>query len=242
MKVDDKKIATMLAWPRPANISELRGFLGLIGYYRKFVQNYGIIARPLTNLLKKGKFDWHEEAETTFSALKRAMTTTPILAMHNFNDSFTIETDASGDGIGVVLTQQGKPIAYMSPALGITKKSWSTYAKEMLAIVEAIPMWRPYLFRRKFFVQTDQRSLKYFLDQCVATPEQQKWLAKLMGYDYEIIYRPNSENSVADALSHQPNSPVLHHLHTTAVTLWDEIKVIYEGDSYIQSVEQVAKA
>lgn len=93
MKVDDKKIATMLAWPRPANISELRGFLGLIGYYRKFVQNYGIIARPLTNLLKKGKFDWHEEAETTFSALKRAMTTTPILAMHNFNDSFTIETE-----------------------------------------------------------------------------------------------------------------------------------------------------
>ncbi|RVX01249.1 Transposon Ty3-G Gag-Pol polyprotein [Vitis vinifera] len=94
----------------------------------------------------------------------------------------------------------------------------------MLAIVEAIRMWRPYLFRRKFFVQTDQRSLKYFLDQCVATPEQQKWLAKLMGYDYEIIYRPDSENSVADALSHQPNSPVLHHLHTTAVTLWDEIK------------------
>ncbi|RVX01248.1 putative mitochondrial protein [Vitis vinifera] len=93
VKVDDKKIATMLAWPRPANISELRGFLGLIGYYRKFVQNYGIIARPLTNLLKKGKFDWHEEAETTFSALKRAMTTTPILAMHNFNDSFTIETE-----------------------------------------------------------------------------------------------------------------------------------------------------
>ncbi|XP_042944520.1 uncharacterized mitochondrial protein AtMg00860-like [Carya illinoinensis] len=97
VKVDDKKIAAMLALSRPTNISELRGFLGLTGYYRKFVQNYGIIARSLTNLLNKGKYRWHEEAETTFSALKQAMTTTPTLAMPNFNNSFTIETDASGD-------------------------------------------------------------------------------------------------------------------------------------------------
>lgn len=178
----------MVAWPRPTNISELRGFLGLIGYYRKFVQSYGIIARPLTNLLKKGKFGWNDEAETAFSALKQAMTTTPILAMPNFNDSFTIETDASGDGIGAVLTQQGKLIAFMSHALGLTKKSWSTYAKEMLAIIEAIRLWRPYLLGRKFFIQTDQHSLKYFLEQRAATPKQQLWVAKLMGYDYEITY------------------------------------------------------
>ncbi|KAL6312286.1 hypothetical protein AAG906_017119 [Vitis piasezkii] len=88
---------------------------------------------------QKGPFGWHGEAETAFLALKQAMTTTPILAMPNFNDAFTIETDASGEGIGAVLSQQGKPVAYMSRALGVTKKSWSTYAKEMLAIVEAIP-------------------------------------------------------------------------------------------------------
>jgi hypothetical protein len=105
VKVDDKKITVMLAWPRPTNISELRGFLRLTGYYRKFVQNYSIIARPLTNLLKKGKFECHDEAKATFSALKQAMTITPTLAMPNFNDSFTNETDASGDGIGAVLTQ-----------------------------------------------------------------------------------------------------------------------------------------
>jgi hypothetical protein len=84
------------------------------------------------------------------------MTTTPINLMPNFNETFTVETDASGDGIGAVLQQQGKPIAFMSRALGISKKSWSTYTKEMLAVVEAIRMWRPYLLGRRFIIQTDQ--------------------------------------------------------------------------------------
>ena len=142
VKVDKNKIAAMIAWPRPTNISELHGFLGLTRYYRKFVKEYGIIARPLTNLLKKGQFGWSKEAEIAFLTLKQAMTTTPILAMPNFNDVFTIEKDASGDGIGAVLSQQGKPVAYMSRTLGVTKKSWSMYAKEMLAIVEAIRTWQ----------------------------------------------------------------------------------------------------
>ncbi|WKA08858.1 hypothetical protein VitviT2T_026543 [Vitis vinifera] len=114
VKVDEKKIEAMVAWPRPSNITELRGFLGLTGYYHKFVQGYGLIARQLTNLLKKGKFQWNDEAEAAFLALKQAMTSTPTLAMPNFTEPFTIETDALGNGIGVVLTQQNRPIAYMS--------------------------------------------------------------------------------------------------------------------------------
>ncbi|KAL6315672.1 hypothetical protein AAG906_005760 [Vitis piasezkii] len=183
----------------------------LPGYYRKFVKNYGIIARPLTNLLKKGQFGWHEEAERAFLALKRAMTTTPILAMPNFNESFTIETDASGEGIGAVLSQCGKPVAYMSRALGVAKKSWSTYAKEMLAIIEAIP-----------------------------TPEQQKWVAKLLGYDYEITYKPGRENSTADALSRKQGSPVLQNIFFPQVSLWEEIKRAAEKDPYIQAKSRVA--
>jgi hypothetical protein len=115
------KIETMAAWPRPTNISELRGFLGFTGYYRKFMIHYGVIVRPLTNLLKKGQFSWNEEAEAVFLAVKSAMTTTSTLAMPNFNDSFTIEVNASSDGIGAVLSQQGKPIAFMIQALGISK-------------------------------------------------------------------------------------------------------------------------
>ena len=147
------------------------------------------------------------------------MTTTPTLAMPNFKDVFTVETDASGDGIGAILTQQGKPIAFMSKALGVAKKSWSTYPKEMLAILEAIRLWRPYLLGRKFYIQTDQRSLNFLLEQRITTPEQQKWVAKLLGYDYEIIYRPGRENAAADALSRKQGSHVLHHLLVSQVTL-----------------------
>ncbi|RVW31621.1 Transposon Tf2-11 polyprotein [Vitis vinifera] len=240
VKVDGKKIEAMIAWPQPTTITELRGFLGLTGYYRKFVRNYGVLARPLTNLLKKGNFKWDEDAAAAFTMLKQALTTTPTLAMPNFNEPFTIETDASGDGIGAVLTQQGRPIAYMIRALGVTKRSWSIYAKEMLAIVEAIRTWRPYILGRKFFIRTDQRSLKYFLEQRVATSEQQKWVAKLLGYDYEIIYRPGRENSTADALSRRPNSPLLNPIFISQVSLWDDIRKAATTDLYMKKIFQQA--
>eukprot|EP00261_Vitis_vinifera_P023282 XP_010655166.1 PREDICTED: uncharacterized protein LOC104880390 [Vitis vinifera] len=170
VKVDEKKIEAMVAWPRPSNITELLGFLGLTGYYRKFVQGYGLIARPLTNLLKKGKFQWNDEAEAAFLALKQAMTSTPTLAMPNFTEPFTIETDASGNRI----------------------------------------------------------------DQRVATPEQQKWVAKLLGYDYEIIFRPGRENSAADALSRRQESPLLAALHFSEVDIWKQIREASKSDSYVQ--------
>lgn len=152
VKVDHNKIQAMLAWPAPTCISELRGFLGLTGYYRKFVHNYGVIAQPLTQLLSKGKYLWATEVELSFNQLKKAMTSTPTLAMPNFEEAFTIESDASEKGIGAVLQQNGRPVAFMSRALGISKQSWSTYSKEMLAIVEAIRTWRPYLLGRNFFI------------------------------------------------------------------------------------------
>ena len=104
VKVNNKKIAAMVAWPQPTNISELRVFLSLTGYYKKFVQNYGIVARPLTSLLKKGQFGWNEEPRAAFVTLKQTMTTTLVLVMANFNESFTIEMDVAGEGIGTVLT------------------------------------------------------------------------------------------------------------------------------------------
>ena len=140
------------------------------------------------------------------------MTFTPTLAMPNFNEPFVIESDASGAGIRAVLTQQGRPIAFMNRALGITKQSWSTYAKEMLAIVQAIRTWRPYLLGQKFYIQTDQRSLKYLMEQCKVTSEQQKWVSKLLGYDYDITYKPERENSTVDALSRVTGGPNLNTL------------------------------
>lgn len=143
VKVDQSKIQAMTEWLVPTTITELRGFLGLTSYYRKFVKDYGVLARPLTNLLQKGKFAWSSEADAAFDGLKQAMTTTPTLAVPDFSIPFIIQTDASGDGIGAVLTQMGRPIAFMSRSLGVAKQNWSTYAREMLAIVVAVRMWRP---------------------------------------------------------------------------------------------------
>lgn len=213
VKVDNSKIHAMLDWPPPTTITELRCFLGLTGYYRKFVKDYGLIAKPLTNLLKKGKFEWSSLAEDAFTNLKTAMTTTPTLALPDFSVPFVIQTDASSDGIGAVLTQRGKPIAYMSRSLGVAKQSWSTYAREMLAIVISVRTWRPYLLGRRFTIQTDQRSLRYLLEQRILTPEQQKWMGKLVGYDYEITYRPGAANAAADALSRRSNSPCLNAVY-----------------------------
>ena len=100
----------------------------------------------------------------------------------------------------------------MSRALRLAKKAWSTYAKEMLAVIKAVRTWRPYLLGQWFVIQTDQRSLKYLLEQKIATPDQQQWMVKLMGYDYEIQYRPGKENAAADALSRRTDSPTLNHL------------------------------
>ncbi|KAH9658539.1 hypothetical protein KPL70_023536 [Citrus sinensis] len=234
--VDGNKIVAMISWPRPQNITELRGFLGLTGYYRKFVQGYGIIAQSLTNLLKKGQFVWNSEAKEAFEKLKKAMSSTPTLAMPNFHETFIVETDASGEGIGAVLQQQGRLIAYMSHALSTSKKGWSIYNKEMLAIVEVVRRWRPYLLGHRFIIKTDQQSIKFFLDQQVATPEQHKWMSKLMGYDYEIVYRPGRENKAADALSRRSDSPLLYLLFVSQIAIWDEIKEATSSDEYMQTI------
>ncbi|XP_057986604.1 uncharacterized protein LOC131171153 [Hevea brasiliensis] len=143
-------------------------------------------------------------------------------------------------GIGAVLSQQDRPIAFMSRALGPSKQAWSTYAKEMLAILQAIRTWRPYILGRKFFIQTDQRSLKYLVEQRVVTPEQQNWVSKLLGYDYEILYKPGKENRVADALSRVSGIPSLNSLFLPHSSLWDRIKATLTTDPYMLRIGQLA--
>lgn len=122
------------------------------------------------------------------------------------------------------LTQQGKPIAYMSRVLGALNPNWSTYAKELLAVVIAIQTWRPYLMGHKFYIQTEHNSLKHLLDQRITTPKQQKWVSKLFGYDYEIIYRLEKENKAADALSRQVIGATLDTSFVGKHQIWDDIK------------------
>ena len=117
VEVDPEKIKSVADWPKPTTVKEVRGFLGLTGYYRRFVQHYGTIAAPLTQLLKKGEFKWNEEAEEAFEKLKKAMMALSVLVLPNFNLPFEIETDASRYGIGAVLIQSKRPIAFYSHTL-----------------------------------------------------------------------------------------------------------------------------
>ena len=201
VSVDPIKIQAVLDWPKPTTVKGMRGFLGLAGYYRKFIRHFGSIAAPLTQLLAKDSFHWSEAAKQAFIKLKEALTTPPVLCLPDFSQQFVVECDASGIGLGAILSQNSRPVAYFSEALKGSALALSTYEKEMLAIVKAVQKWRPYLLGRSFIVRTDQKSLKYLLEQRITTPAQTRWLPKLLGYDYQIEYKRGVENQGADSLS-----------------------------------------
>ena len=163
---DPDKVKEILNWQTPASVKELRAFLGLIGYYRKCVAHFGVLARPLFDLLKKNViFQWTSVVDSAFQVLKKALVTTPVLAIPDFTKQFILETDASNQGIGAVLQQQGHPIAFLSKPLGPKNSGLSTYEKEHLAILLAVEHWRPYLQHAEFIIRTDQRSLVHLEEQ-----------------------------------------------------------------------------
>jgi hypothetical protein len=201
VKVDPKNIEAMQDWPHPKTLKILHGFFGLTGYYRKFVKNYGNIVAPLMDILKKNSFTWTPAAAQSFQTLKMTMCTTLVLALLDFTKNFVLECDASGKGIDAVLMQEGRPLAFTSKKLYERNLGKPICEKEMLAILHVVELWCPYLLGKRFQIKTDHQILKYFLEQCISSQEQQKWVTKLFGYDYEIIYKKGKDNVMADALS-----------------------------------------
>lgn len=199
MQADPSKIQAMVDWPIPQSVTSLRGFLGLTGFYRKFIKGYASIASPLNQLLRKDAFLWSDEAQHAFEALKCAMTKAPILALP--------VTDASGIAMGAVLMQNGHPIAFFSKPFCPRLLRSSTYVRELHAITTAVKKWRQYLLGHPFIIFTDHKSLKELIAQVIQTPEQQVYLSKLLGYDFTIQYKTGKTNLVADALSRIGNTP-----------------------------------
>lgn len=170
VSTDPTKVEAIVSWPIPSSVRELRGFLGLAGFYRKFIRHFAIISKPLTQLLCKGAlFVWTVSHQVAFDTLKTAMSTAPVLAIPDFSKPFILETDASQNGIGAVLLQQGHPLAFISKALGPRTQGLSTYEKEYLAILLAVEQWRSYLQLAEFIIYTDQKSLVHLNEQRLHT-------------------------------------------------------------------------
>jgi hypothetical protein len=168
---DLEKIKVIENWQTPTNAKELRSFLGLAGFYRKFVKNFGVISRPLFNLLKKyALFVWTQDHQTSFDLLKQALVSALVLALPDFTKQFCIYTDACQTGVGAVLMQNGHPLAFLSRALGPKNQGLSTYEKEYMAILLAVTQWRSYLQFTEFIVYTDHRSLSQLNEQRLNTP------------------------------------------------------------------------
>jgi hypothetical protein len=188
--------------------------LGLAGYYRKFIKGFDTIAVPLTALLKKDGFLWTDQAAIAFEALKVALTTAPVLQLPDFTAPFIVECDASGSGFGAVMHQGEGPIAYFSKPIAPRHVSLAVYERELIGLVQAVRHWRPYLWGRAFIVKTDHYSLKFLLDQRLATIPQHHWVGKLLGFDFTVEYKPGRQNIVADALSRREVATS----HTCAIT------------------------
>ena len=200
--VDPAKVATVQDWPTPKNATDVRSFLGLAGYYRKFIQGFFKIAAQLTQLTKKNQaFVWDGVCENAFKSLKEKLTHAPVLVIPKGNEEMTVYTDACGTGLGAVLMQGGRVVAYASRQLKPHERRYPTHDLELAAIVFALKMWRHYLLGERFELFTDHKSLKYLFSQKDLNLRQQRWLEFLASYDFDIAYTPGKGNAVADALS-----------------------------------------
>lgn len=187
--MDPAKVQAIHDWPQPCSARAVRGFLGLAGYYRKFVHNYGAIAAPLMALLKKERFAWKDAAAAAFSALKTAVSSVPVLTLPDFTKPFTVECDTLTYGFGAVLIQEAHPVAFFSRPVAPRHRSLAAYERELIGLVLAVQHWRPYLWGRRFFVKTDHYNLKYLLDQRLGTIPQHHWVGKLLGFDFSVEYK-----------------------------------------------------
>lgn len=209
IKPNPNKIKCINEYSLPTSEKQLRGFLGATGYYRKFIEGYARLAQPMTKYLKKGNtINSHDpEYITAFENLKRNITNHPILKFPNFEKSFELTTDASNYAIGAVLTQDKQPVCYASRTLNEHERNYSTTDKEFLAIVWAVTYFRPYLWGRKFKINTDHLPIKYLNKKYTGkefSQRTQRWLLKLQEYQFEIEYLKGKENKVADFLSRIP--------------------------------------
>jgi hypothetical protein len=214
--VDPEKMEAIREWLVPKNVTEVRSFMGVLGYYRIFIEGFSKIAHPTTSLQKKGvKSQWTLDCEKNFQHLKKLLTSDPILRITDPNEDFIVCTDACIEGIGGVLSQSGFFICYESRKLKEHARHYATHDLELEAIVHALRKWRHYLMGKRFEMRTDPNDMKYLIDQTTLNARQSTWLEFLCEYDFDIKHIKGKENKVVDALNRR-----VYELHDTTISMY----------------------
>jgi len=209
--VDPSKVEAVQNWPRPTSVREIRSFLGLAGYYRRFVKDFSKVAAPLTRLTQKNvRFEWSEACERSFQQLKDSLTSAPVLSLPEGTGGYAVYCDASRVGLGCVLMQKGKVIAYASRQLRKHERNYPTHDLEMAAVVFALKVWRHYLYGETCEIYTNHKSLKYIFQQRDLNLRQRRWMELLKDNDCTILYHLGKANVVADALSRKSMGSLGH--------------------------------
>jgi hypothetical protein len=230
-------------WEPPTSVHQVRSFLGLAGYYRRFIPNFSRIAKPMTELLKKGiRFVWSKKCEEAFHTLRAHLTTAPVLAQPDNSKPFDVYCDASGIGLGCVLMQNNRVIAYASRALRPHEQNYPTHDLELAAVIHALKIWRHHLMGTKCNIYTDHKSLKYIFTQADLNMRQRRWLELIKDCDLEVYYHPGKANVVADALSRNAHCSCLSVKALNETLCWEmrklNLEIISQG-SLNQLLEEV---
>ena len=213
IRMDPAKVQAILEWPDPLTIKQIQELLGFGNFYRRFIEGYSELVRPLTSLLRKGRvFEWGEEQKETFRRYKEKFRDAPVLIIPNPEKPYVVECDASDFAVGAVLSQKGEdgnmhPIAFMSKAMNAAERNYQIYDKELLAVISALKQWRQYLegARHKVTILSDHQNLQYFGGAQTLTRRQARWGLFLTRFDYEIKHRPGRLGGKPDKLSRRPD-------------------------------------
>ena len=233
VSVDPKKVEAVMSWERPKSVFEIRSFLGLAGYYRRFIEDFSRLAAPMTKLTwKEVKFEWNDSCERAFQELKWRLTSAPILVVPERGQEYLVYCDASKDGLGCVLMQSGRVVAYSSRQLKNHEKNYPTHDMELAAIIFALKIWHHYLYGEKFEVYSDHKSLKYIFTQRDLNMRQRIWMEFLEDYDFTFHYHPGKANVVADALSRKSRGAL------ASVVSWEWRMLETVGQFRLQYSEQ----
>lgn len=203
LKMDPSKVEAILNWSTPRSVGDVIIFHGLASFYRKFINNFSNICAPMIDTIKGGrkcKFSWTSKADRDFEYLKKRVAHQPILVLLDFNNIFNIECDASNQAIGVVLSQEGRPVAFFSEKLNVAKRKYSSYDLDSYAMVQSLKKWRHYLLPREFVVYTNNHALSFLNGWDKLNHRHMKWVEYLQAYTFTIKHKKGQDNKVADSL------------------------------------------